>query len=46
METCGVIWNEFNENEIFKKIINHLNQCLFNIIKTQFFERFFFNDIF
>jgi hypothetical protein len=37
METCGVIWNKFDENEIFKKFIKHFNQCLFNIINNHIF---------
>ncbi len=34
-----MVWNEFNENKILKKLIKHYNHCLFNIIKTHIFGK-------
>jgi hypothetical protein len=29
MKTCEMIWNEFNEERIFKKFLKQCNQCFF-----------------
>ncbi len=33
-----MIWDEFNENRVLKKIIKDYNQCLLNIVKTHIFN--------
>jgi hypothetical protein len=38
MKTCGMIWNESNDNEIFKNIVTLFNGLL-NDLKIIFFRK-------
>jgi len=36
-----MIWNEFNEDRIFKKFIKHYNQCLLSIVRIPILKEVF-----
>ncbi len=38
-EIYDMIWNDFNDDIILKKIIKHCKQCLLNIIKTHILKK-------